>query len=393
MSAIILGVSSARHESFSISVVSRAELSGCAPWTSTFADQRKDYRYYEILDDTLRGNFEHRYFAIVDNNGHVRAIQPFFLVDQDILEGLGAERIHWISLVRRFYPRFLKLRALMVGCSAGEAHLAATDTLPADIVAETLSNGIAKQARSLNAQLIVLKEFPSRYRKVLHCFVQCGFARAPSMPMTMLDIGYDSFDAYMEKALKSSSRRKLRKKLAATAGVSDILMSVTDDAASFVDELYPLYLQAFERSRMQFEKLTKDFFRQLGQRMNDKVRFFAWRRGNTLVAFSLCMVQGDSLYAEYVGFDYTVALDLHLYHYVVRDMISWGIVKGYKWFRSSGLNYDPKLHMKHRLDPIDLYVRHTSALANAIFRLALPWIVPVRYDATLKLFPNYKDLW
>jgi Acetyltransferase (GNAT) domain len=393
MSAIILGVSSARRESFSISVVSRAELSGCAPWTSTFADQRKDYRYYEILDDTLRGNFEHRYFAIVDNNGHVRAIQPFFLVDQDILEGLGAERIHWISLVRRFYPRFLKLRALMVGCSAGEAHLAATETLPADIVAETLSNGIARQARSLNAQLIVLKEFPSRYRKVLHCFVQCGFARAPSMPMTMLDIGYESFDAYMEKALKSSSRRKLRKKLAATAGVSDIRMSVTDDAASFVDEIYPLYLQVFERSRMQFEKLTKDFFRQLGQRMNDKVRFFAWRRGDMLVAFSLCMVQGDSLYAEYVGFDYTVALDLHLYHYVVRDMISWGIGKGYKWFRSSGLNYDPKLHMRHRLDPIDLYVRHTSALANAIFRLALPWIVPVRYDATLKLFPNYKDLW
>jgi hypothetical protein len=74
------------------------------------------------------------------------------------------------------------------------------------------------------------------------------------------------------------------------------------------------------------------------------------------------MVQGDSLYAEHVGFDYTVALDLHLYHYAVRDMISWGISKGYKWFRSSGLNYDPKLHMRHRLDPIDLYVRHTSAL-------------------------------
>src|SRR6266481_640089 len=315
MSAISPDISSARRESFSISVMSRAEFSRYAPWTSTFTDQRKDYRYYEILDDTLRGNFEYRYFAIVDSNDHVRAVQPFFLVDQDILEGLGAERIHWISRVRRFYPRFLKLRTLMVGCSAGEAHLAATETLPVNIVAETLSNGIIKQARSLNAKLIVLKEFPSRYRKVLHCFVQCGFARAPSMPMTILDIGYDSFDAYTEKALRSSSRRKLRKKLEATAGVSDIRMSVTDDAASFVDEIYPLYLQVFERSKMQFEKLTKDFFRQIGQRMSDKVRFFAWRRGNTLVAFSLCMVQGDSLYAEYVGFDYTIALDLHLYHY------------------------------------------------------------------------------
>jgi len=393
MGAIIPGISRTPRESFSISVVSRADLSGCAPWTSTFADQRKDHRYYEILDDTLRDNFEYRYFAIVDNNGQVRAIQPFFLVDQDILEGLGAERIHWISLVRRFYPRFLKLRALMVGCSAGEAHLAATKALPVHIVAETLSNGIVQQARSLNAQLIVLKEFPSRYREVLHCFVQRGFGRAPSMPMTKLDIGYDSFDAYTEKALKSSSRRKLRKKLEATAGVSDIRMSVTDDAASFVDEIYPLYLQVFERSKMQFEKLSKDFFRQIGQRMSDKVRFFAWRRGNTLVAFSLCMVQGDSLYAEYVGFDYSVALDLHLYHYIVRDMISWGISKGYRWFRSSGLNYDPKLHMRHRLDPIDLYARHTSDLANAIFRLVLPWIAPARYDPTLKLFPNYKEIW
>jgi hypothetical protein len=393
MSGICPGVSSARRESFSISVVSRAELSGCGPWILTFADQRKDYRYYEILDDTLRGDFEHRYFAIVDNNGHVQAIQPFFLVDQDLLEGLGAERNYWISLVRRFYPRFLKLRALMVGCSAGEAHLAATETLPVDIVAETLSNGIIAQARSLNAQLIVLKEFPARYRKVLHCFVQRGFARAPSMPMTALDIRYDSFDAYMVKALKSSTRKKLRKKLAATAGLSDIRMSVTDDATSFVDEIYPLYLQVFERSSMQFEKLTKDFFRQIGQRMSDKVRFFAWRRGNVLMAFSLCMVQGDSLYAEYVGFDYSVALDLHLYHYVVRDMISWGISNGYRWFRSSGLNYDPKLHMRHQLDPIDLYARHTSALANVIFSLVLRWIVPVRYDATLKLFPNYRELW
>src|ERR1700719_3231821 len=103
MSAIGPITSSARRESFSISVISRTELSGCAPWTSTFTDQRKDYRYYEILDDTLRDRFEHRYFAIVDGTGRTRAIQPFFLVDQDILEGLGAERAGLIPLIRRFY--------------------------------------------------------------------------------------------------------------------------------------------------------------------------------------------------------------------------------------------------------------------------------------------------
>ena len=84
MGAVVPGISCTRRGFFSISVVSRAELSGCATWTSTFSDQCKKFRYYEILDDTLRDNFEYRYFAIVDNNGHTRAIQPFFLVDQDI---------------------------------------------------------------------------------------------------------------------------------------------------------------------------------------------------------------------------------------------------------------------------------------------------------------------
>jgi hypothetical protein len=105
------------------------------------------------------------------------------------------------------------------------------------------------------------------------------------------------------------------------------------------------------------------------------------------------MTEGDAIYAEYIGLDYSIALNLHLYHYAFRDMITWAIANGYKWFRSSGLNYDPKLHLRHLLDPIDLYVRHTSGTMNAIFKWALPLIEPTRYDKTLQRFPNYRALW
>lgn len=57
------------------------------------------------------------------------------------------------------------------------------------------------------------------------------------------------------------------------------------------------------------------------------------------------------------------------------------------------LNYDPKLHFRHRLDPIDLYVKHTSVIINAIMRLALVLLEPTRHDPTLKKFPNYLELW
>jgi hypothetical protein len=69
------------------------------------------------------------------------------------------------------------------------------------------------------------------------------------------------------------------------------------------------------------------------------------------------------------------------------------MANGCKWFQSSALNYDPKLHLRHRLKPVDLYVKHTSAIINMIIRIALPWLEPTRYDDTLKKFPNYSELW
>ena len=382
---------SAAGDSFSVTVIDRAELTSSDVWRSTFADERKDYRYYEIIEDTLREGFDYRYFAIRDAAGQIRAIQPFFLLDQDVLEGVGSE---WrlVSLVRKRYPRFLKLRTLMVGCTAGEGHLAVGDSVSLESVAEALSRDIRKLAKTLGAHLIVLKEFPVSYREAFACFAERGFGRTPSMPMTKLNIEYENFDRFIEKALSGKARKNVRRNLQASAG-ENIRMTVTDDTANLVDEIYPLYLQVYERSKFRFEKLTKDYFSEVGTRMKDKVRVFTWHRGNTLVAFNICMVQGEQFFSEYVGFDYSVALNLHLYFLVVRDTINWAIAGGYKWFRSSGLNYDPKLHLRHQLDPVDLYVRHVSPLANVVLRRVLPWLSPVRYDATLKKFPNYREMW
>jgi predicted N-acyltransferase len=197
----------------------------------------------------------------------------------------------------------------------------------------------------------------------------------------------------MRRGINSATRTKLRKKIRAATQAAPIKMSVVHDITSVVDDIYPLYLQVYEKSELHFEKLTKEYFRRIGCEMPDKVLFFIWRQNARIVAFTLCMIEDDAIYAEYIGLDYSVALDLHLYHYAVRDMVTWSIANGYKWFRSSGLNYDPKLHLRHLLDPIDLYVRHISGIKNAILKWVLPLIEPTRYDKTLQKFPNYSELW
>ena len=376
----------------SVEVVSRADLAECRHWTSAFADRRKDHRYYELLEDTLSEGREYGYFAIRDVQGEVRAVQPFVIVDQDLLVGVDVRIRRLADRVRCVWPSFLTLRTLMVGCAAGEGRL---DGPPAAYAANAraLAAAILRHARSLRAPLVVLKEFPAEYRAPLRCFLDRGFGRIPSMPMTKLGLGYADFDDYMRRALNSSTRRKLRKKFDAAARSAPIEMSEVDDAAPIVDEIFPLYLQVYERSKLHFEKLTPAFFARIGPLMADKARFLVWRQEGRIVAFALCMFEGDDFYPEYVGFDYRVALELHLYHYIVRDMISWAIAHGFKQLRSSGLNYDPKLHFRHRLDPVDLYVRHASPTLNWVLQRVLPWIEPTRYDPVLPKFPNYAELW
>jgi hypothetical protein len=377
----------------SVETIRRDELAHCLHWPHAFEHERKDSRYYEIVEDTILQGFEYRYFAIKDTHGEVRAIQPFFILDQDMLVGASPKVGNLINAIRNIWPRFMRVRVLMVGCAAGEGHLDNAEAMPFDHQSQLLASAIVTEAIKLRAPLIVLKEFPAKYRDALQCFLLCGFARVPSLPMTRLNINYASFAEYMNKALNSATRTKLRRKFRAAAQAAPIEMTVVNDITPAVDEIYPLYLQVYQRSKMHFEKLSKEYFCRLGRAMPDKVCFFVWRQNARIVAFTLCMIEEDAIYAEYIGLDYSVALDLHLYHYAVRDMITWSIARGYKWFRSSALNYDPKLHLRHQLDPIDLYVRHTSRLKNPLLKLILPLIEPTRYDKTLKKFPNYEDLW
>lgn len=376
----------------SIEAVSREELARCRHWAHAFARERKDHRYYEIVEDTILPRFDYRYFAIRGEDRDICAVQPFFILDQDLLVGATPKLAGLIDSIRWIWPRFMRMRTLMVGCAAGEGHLD-TGAMTPDYQCRLLASAIVTQARDMNVSLIVLKEFPAKYRKPLQHFLRCGFTRVPSMPMTKLNINYTSFIEYMDKALNSATRTKLRRKFRAATNAPPIELSVVTDITSVVDEIYPLYLQVFDRSKFHFEKLTKQYFCSLGRVMPDKVRFFIWRQNARAIAFTLCMIDGDSICAEYIGLDYSVAIDLHLYHYAVRDMITWSIANGYKWFRSSGLNYDPKLHLRHVLDPVDLYVRHISNVKNVPLKLMLPLIEPTRYDKTLRKFSNYEELW
>ena len=372
-------------------IVERSELKQCRAWHDAFAGRCKDHRFYEIIEQTLDSGLEHHYLVLEDHSAQVRAIQPFFFVQQNLVEGVPALRAA-VDSVRRRFPRFLTMRMLMVGCAAGEGHLGLCRPGDEGWAAEALYSTLKAYAQRSNASLVVLKDFPASYRDSLRSFSSDGYTRVPSMPMTTLTLRHRDFNEYL-RSLSKATRKDLRRKFRRAEKAAPLEREVVVDAAPYLNEIYPLYLQVHERSKLKFERLTTDYFRTIGQRMPERTRFFIWRQNGKAVAFSLCLIHDGTIYDEYLGLDYSVALDLHLYFYTFRDIISWALEQGLQRYYSSPLNYNPKLHLGCELVPLDLYVMHTTPLLNPVFRRALKLLEPTRHDPVLQRFPNAHELY
>ena len=369
-----------------------ADPQNCDAWPRAFRNKCKDHRYYEIVDQTLEGGFEYRYLLLEDRSGIVRAIQPVFFVRQNLVEGVPGKIRSVVDLVRKILPRFLTMRVLMVGCAAGAGDLDAGDEKDEAWAANALQASLRTYARQNKASLVVLKDFPARYRPVLEIFSSNGYARIPSMPMTRLALHpFQDWDEYF-RTLSKATRKDLRRKFRKTERAPKIEMEVVNDITPWVDEVYPLYLAVHERSPFKFETLTKNYFRAVGQRMPERARFFIWRQSEKIVAFSFSLVCDDAIYDECIGLDYRVALDLHLYFYTLRDVITWSLQQRLKYYYSNPLNYEPKLHLDCELVSLDLYVMHTNVFLNPIFRRAIKYLGPTRHDPVLQRFPNADQL-
>ena len=376
-------------------VVARAADLDPASWRAAWARFSKDSRYYEVCERSLTKGFTYRYLELRDGAGQVVAVQPFFLNEQDLLAGVSAALRRPVEWLRRVWPRLLYLRMLMVGCTGGEAHLGTLAAPAPREVTDALLEALGTYARRHRVAVLTFKDFAREHRAELTGPARAaGYVRMPSFPANILNLaGLRSVDDYLERRLGKAMRKNLRRKFKAAAEADPPLtMEVRADVRDCVEELLPLYQQVLARSAFRFEELTREYFVGLSETMPDRARFFIWRQGSRAVAFSACLAHDGVLYDNYLGMDYARALDLSLYFVTIRDLVTWSIQQGLRAYYSTPLNYDPKLHLRFDLAPLDLYVRHVNGLFNVFFKRLAPRLEPTRYDKLLPRFANYADL-
>ncbi len=354
-------------------------------WAETFAGEAKDFAYYDLLERTMARGFLYRYLVLVLPNEKPMALQPFILVDQDLAVSLGETAGRFLGSLRRLFPRLLRARMLMAGCLVGNGHFGVAAGFPRRAAVSLLAEALEAYAAIEEIPFLTIKDFPAEERAEMEPLRAAGYTRLDGFPPLKLDLDFDNFEDYLRNRLSKITRKGLRRKFRA-AGQSQppITVEVRNNCRTVIDEIYPLYLAVAQRSEVEFEVFTREYFLEASLTMPERCRFFIWRQRGKAIAFSYCTVFGDTIFDNDLGLDYSVAHDLHLYYLSFRDILEWALRHGYRTYRTSPFNYDPKMRLRLELEPVDLFVRHRSPILNFLLRRFAPRFSPVQSDPVLR---------
>lgn len=356
-------------------------------WNSIFPRIAEGYYFFKTADESLRGQFKPYYIALYESSQLV-CIAPCFIMDYPLdttIEGFLKKAASW--LVDRL-PKLFILRTLVCGSQAAEGRIGASDLTRSDM-ALTLVEAMDAIAKNEHAKLVAFKDFSDDYSQFFRILMKHGFHRMQSYPSVELEICFSSFEEYLS-SLSRPTRKNLKKKFRQLETLPPIEMEVRSELGELLDQAYTLYLSTLEKSQVQFEHLTKEFFENISLNMPSETRYFLWRINGKLVAFDLCLVSNGTLVDEYIGMDYSVAYTYHLYYLTFRDIVKWCIEHGIKKYESGALNYDPKKRLDFKFIPEYIYARHPNNVMNLLWGILFFFLKPENFDPVLKALKKEK---
>jgi len=367
--------------SIKVKVVRRIEEISPQEWLSVFPKVLENYYLFKTLDESNMGQFSFFYILVYDNNTPVGATSCFTMnFPMDVAIGGKLKRI--TDFIKRFFPLAFSPKILICGLPMGQGRIGITGD-PGRII-KAVNKTMEEIARQEKAGIIAFKDFNSDYRKIFDKFLGKDFTRMHSLPSTDMDISFTSFEQYL-KTLSGVSRSGLRRKFKEIDGRVKIDLEVRDKLEEgTLGQVYALYLQTFQRQEISLEKLSADFFRNISKNMPGEIKFFLWRIDNKLAAFALCLVSGDYFIDYYLGFDYALAYQYHLYFIRIRDLINWCIKNKISKYEMGPTGYEPKRRLGFNLIPLYIYAKHRSRLLNPIFKIFSYIARPVNFHAVVK---------
>ena len=372
-----------RESEYKVKIIRKISEIPEGEWNKVFPGVVENYYFFKTLDESNFDQFSFFYILIYDEDALVGATSCFLMNFPLDIAVTGKFRVV-VNFINKFWPRILNPRILICGLPMGEGRIGMAAEPQA--VMSAIYKGMEQISRQEKAGIIAFKDFNLSYRKILDECLSAGFLRINSLPSTDMGINFASFDEYLKK-LSNASKSGLKRKFKQVDGKVKIDLEIVNKLEdSALDEVYALYLQTYDKQELGLEKLPKAFFENIAKNMPSETKFFLWRIEKRIVAFALCLASGDYFIDYYLGFDYAIAFQYHLYFVRFRDLMNWCIENKMKKYEMGATGYEPKRRLGFNFIPLYIYVKHRNKFFNPIFKIICRIVQPTNFQ------PVFKDL-
>ena len=345
-------------------VVRKIEHVCSEDWNRLFPDVLEDYHFFKTLDESGFDQFSFYYILVYENKQLVGAA-PCFAVNYSLDTSISGRLRRISNAIRKALPNLFSVKTLVCGIPMGQGHIGLSGDCPA--VLAVITRRMEQLARKIHAHILAFKDFDHADAPKLAFLKKNGFLRVDSLPTTELVLSFTGFEDYM-KTLSAATRYDLRRKFkkAAAARITMTAAGALDNKT--LEEAYRLYRQTLDRHETGFEVLPDKFFPLISQNMPQQAKYFLWRIEGKLVAFLFCLVSDTLLIDYFIGLDYAVAHEYHLYFVKFRDVMDWCFAHGIKKYEMGVSIYEPKRRLGFDFVPRDLYVKVRYRWLNPLFR-------------------------
>ena len=250
-------------------------------------------------------------------------------------------------------------------------------------IVEAIEKRMESLARKIHAPIIAFKDFDQSYDNLFNPLLKKRFLKIDSLPTTIMALNFKNFDEYF-KQLSANSRSSLKRKFkkAQSANIECSVHDSLDDKA--LNEAYGLYMEVVNAHDLGFETIPIDFFKNIVRNMPKQSKFFLWKVNGQLASFMFCLVSQDLFLNYFLGFNYKLANEHHLFFNNFRDSLNWAIERGIKKYEMGTTGYDPKRRLGFEFVPLYLYVKMRPRLMRPVLKLLNVLLKFENFDPELK---------
>jgi hypothetical protein len=335
-------------------------------WNAVFGDLPEGYYFYKALEESKLKEFRFHYAMLLRDN-KVLTIAPLFISKLNLDMTITGIAKSVVCAVRKIVPNFFITKTLFYGAPFGEHGILGfaqgLQSKDKEILLSELVRNMEGLCREEKISLMVFKDFKKEVDAILfRPLGSMGFFRIDSYPSASIKIDFKSLDEYFKK-LSYSTRKNFRRKLKKIQN-DNIRVEIVDDVKNILDDIYRLYLNTYNRGKIKFEKLTKDFFKVIAENLKPQAKFFLYFVDNELSAFNLCFVHHKLFIDKFIGFDYERSNIHHLYQLSWYQNVKWCLENSMEYYQMGQTDYEPKITLGGELVPLYAYVKHRHPACN-----------------------------